>query len=42
MGIQFPSHCEPLVRAALLSALEGIPMGQDVPMSEIVFLEAGC
>jgi len=35
MSLQFPAHCEPLVRAALLAVIETIPLGQEGPMLAI-------
>lgn len=34
----FPAHCEGLVRAALLRVIETIPLGQEGPMLEVMFL----
>lgn len=36
--ISFPAHTEQLVRAALLRVIETIPLGQEGPMLECVFL----
>lgn len=38
MNIRFPAHAEPLMRQAILSVMERIPQGQDVPMLELLIV----